>query len=737
MQTVQQPTTFQQPPPEIDAGATIEGGVSRGLAATLTSSRESLRSAASPSPSLVTNMKTFASLGEGVLMQRKSGDSNLSGPHDVAAAFAYQYFKVLKNQRDSLYKFYNEHSHFSRGVLSATGEVKFEQTTGVSEIQKALKKEHDALPAIERTVLSTVESQNSIAGSVLIQMTGSLYYADRSRRDFTMSIFLTRQPLPSAADYVILNDIFTFTKVTRDVSPRVGNSAAARSVSGASPSTTTTTSNDDLHTASDSIRPSQTPHSSAAGHGVGPNDSVSNGSNVARNSSSEATQAEEQPSATCSPPAQMPMASGVPESVSTLSTGVSQGGQNLVEKVSTTNNDASNSLMDANTYAVQGDQSGVSEQVASVDRPLERNQGHRNPVIDLSAGGVTPGKEKQGQHGEHRSYAGALLHKNGTTNISGSVTSSPYQRTQTQGTTTTFPPPNSPPPASVTPTQQQHVSTPASSNGADQRRNTLQGSVGSEDKSGRRVGQPAALRRAREKTIWVSVIPAEVSDDQLRQAVAERLQTRQLLDVQVVRIERIKGHAHGYIELDTEKAAKALIEAGLRLQGRPVTVAPPMPRSAVVAQYHANNYSGPRRGPTEHGAQQHHAERRSNGGRIEHHPRRFPAISQQASLGDDRNHINNNISNNNNNNHTSDPSDDGWMSASRRRNTRSAAQKPRGGKFTPAYQASSSSSSPGERPNRPPAKGSTKYYKNGAAPAASSNGVGPRPSTTPKVQPVH
>lgn len=78
-------------------------------------------------------------------------------------------------------------------------------------------------------------------------------------------------------------------------------------------------------------------------------------------------------------------------------------------------------------------------------------------------------------------------------------------------------------------------------------------------------------RPGRGKTLWVSSIPSDMTDEKVCQAVSNQLRG-QSCEGHVIRIERIPGQQHGYIELDTEICAKLLLEKGLHLQGREVTI---------------------------------------------------------------------------------------------------------------------------------------------------------------------
>lgn len=78
-------------------------------------------------------------------------------------------------------------------------------------------------------------------------------------------------------------------------------------------------------------------------------------------------------------------------------------------------------------------------------------------------------------------------------------------------------------------------------------------------------------RQGRGKTLWVSVIPAEMTDENVMAAVAEQLKANNC-EGQVIRIERIPSQQHGYLELDTELCAKLILEKGLQFNGRSVIV---------------------------------------------------------------------------------------------------------------------------------------------------------------------
>ena len=79
-------------------------------------------------------------------------------------------------------------------------------------------------------------------------------------------------------------------------------------------------------------------------------------------------------------------------------------------------------------------------------------------------------------------------------------------------------------------------------------------------------------RPGRGKTVWVSMLPSEMTDTQIAKAVAEQLKG-ETCEGHVVKIERVPEPLHGYIELDTELCARELLHKGLLyLRGHPVTV---------------------------------------------------------------------------------------------------------------------------------------------------------------------
>lgn len=90
-----------------------------------------------------------------------------------------------------------------------------------------------------------------------------------------------------------------------------------------------------------------------------------------------------------------------------------------------------------------------------------------------------------------------------------------------------------------------------------------------ERRGDRKQPQSYRNRPGRGKTLWISLIPAEMSDEKVSQAISDQLRG-QSCEGHVVRIERIPNQQHGYIELDTEICAKLLREKGLHLQGRVV-----------------------------------------------------------------------------------------------------------------------------------------------------------------------
>ncbi|KAJ6815537.1 ras GTPase-activating protein-binding protein 1-like [Iris pallida] len=117
----------------------------------------------------------------------------------VGNAFVHQYYNILYQSPELVYRFYQEASKLGRP--EAQGEMK-SITTMQAINEKILSMDYAGF----RAELKTVDAQESLNGGVLLLVTGYLTGRDNVRRSFTQSFFLATQD----KGYFVLNDIFRY-----------------------------------------------------------------------------------------------------------------------------------------------------------------------------------------------------------------------------------------------------------------------------------------------------------------------------------------------------------------------------------------------------------------------------------------------------------------------------------------------------------------------------------------------
>ncbi|XP_008792919.2 nuclear transport factor 2-like isoform X1 [Phoenix dactylifera] len=119
----------------------------------------------------------------------------------VANAFVHQYYHILHQSPELVYRFYLENSKLGRseaqGVMSSI-------TTMQAINEKILSMYYREFGA----EIKTVDAQESLDGGVLVLVTGYLTGKDNIRRSFTQSFFLATQD----KGYYVLNDIFRYVE---------------------------------------------------------------------------------------------------------------------------------------------------------------------------------------------------------------------------------------------------------------------------------------------------------------------------------------------------------------------------------------------------------------------------------------------------------------------------------------------------------------------------------------------
>ncbi|RWW24251.1 hypothetical protein GW17_00011479 [Ensete ventricosum] len=117
----------------------------------------------------------------------------------VGNAFVQQYYHILQQSPELVYRFYQESSKLGRP--DAHGAMSLVTTTNAIN-EKILSM------GVARAEMKTVDAQESLGGGVLVLVTGYLTGEDSVKRDFTQSFFLA----PQDKGYYVLNDILRFVE---------------------------------------------------------------------------------------------------------------------------------------------------------------------------------------------------------------------------------------------------------------------------------------------------------------------------------------------------------------------------------------------------------------------------------------------------------------------------------------------------------------------------------------------
>eukprot|EP00249_Psilotum_nudum_P022945 c28700_g1_i1 orf=614-2155(-) len=162
----------------------------------------------------------------------------------VGNAFVNQYYNVLHQSPSVVHRFYTDASRLSRAEAGPNGIV--DTVAGQAEIhEKVLSLDYGDI----RAEIKTVDSQESLDGSVLVMVTGALFSQSRMKRNFVQTFFLA----PQEKGYFVLNDMFRYLD---DDLQSIQSVTQIQSMSNGLP---------------DSVRPAQTP--AADDQGVEPDPS--------------------------------------------------------------------------------------------------------------------------------------------------------------------------------------------------------------------------------------------------------------------------------------------------------------------------------------------------------------------------------------------------------------------------------------------------------------------------------
>ncbi|KAH7277327.1 hypothetical protein KP509_39G045600 [Ceratopteris richardii] len=119
----------------------------------------------------------------------------------VGNTFVSKYYNVLHQSPDMVYRFYTDRSILSRAEAGASGAV------DIVIAQAGINQKIMSLDYVDfRAEIKTVDSLESLNGSVLVMVTGSLSSHGRPKRNFVQTFFLA----PQEVGYFVLNDMFRY-----------------------------------------------------------------------------------------------------------------------------------------------------------------------------------------------------------------------------------------------------------------------------------------------------------------------------------------------------------------------------------------------------------------------------------------------------------------------------------------------------------------------------------------------
>ncbi|KDP26351.1 hypothetical protein JCGZ_17509 [Jatropha curcas] len=132
-------------------------------------------------------------------------------PDVVGNAFVHQYYLILHQSPELVHRFYQDVSRLGRpeegGIMSTT-------TTMHAINEKILSLNYDEF----RAEITTVDSQESYNGGVLVLVTGYLTGKDNLRQKFAQSFFLA----PQDKGYYVLNDVFRYVDDAKNQNGTLG-----------------------------------------------------------------------------------------------------------------------------------------------------------------------------------------------------------------------------------------------------------------------------------------------------------------------------------------------------------------------------------------------------------------------------------------------------------------------------------------------------------------------------------
>eukprot|EP00237_Pycnococcus_provasolii_P011266 CAMPEP_0198712684 /NCGR_PEP_ID=MMETSP1471-20131121/4407_1 /TAXON_ID=41880 /ORGANISM="Pycnococcus provasolii, Strain RCC733" /LENGTH=465 /DNA_ID=CAMNT_0044472675 /DNA_START=123 /DNA_END=1520 /DNA_ORIENTATION=+ len=132
--------------------------------------------------------------------------------HVVGNSFVNQYYTVLQHNTKLMHRFYQDRSVLTHGGPESN---KVETVTSLKDIHnKVIQLGLDGA----RAEISSVDSQYSHEGGVIVQVVGGLTMKDGTKRKFVQTFFLAEMVAPTKG-YYVHNDIFRYLPTSEGVVP--------------------------------------------------------------------------------------------------------------------------------------------------------------------------------------------------------------------------------------------------------------------------------------------------------------------------------------------------------------------------------------------------------------------------------------------------------------------------------------------------------------------------------------
>lgn len=154
--------------------------------------------------------------------QKSSMASDPPAPSLVASTFVEQYYKTLGSAPQYIHRFYSNDSCFAR--LEQGAALSFDAASGHTVFgQIAI---HDKIRELDyqhcKALIDTIDFQESVDGSIMIQITGLISNKGCPPRPFCQSVLLARQE----RGYFVRNDILRYLGKSRNDTHSVGATRA-------------------------------------------------------------------------------------------------------------------------------------------------------------------------------------------------------------------------------------------------------------------------------------------------------------------------------------------------------------------------------------------------------------------------------------------------------------------------------------------------------------------------------